>query len=75
LLAWAFVAIYFIDDILEPIFVNQTMKIHPFLILISILGGIALMGPIGFIAGPVILSIFFALLNMYPLLVSDRYSS
>jgi len=71
LLVWAFVAVYFIDDIFEPIFINRGMHIHPLLILLSILGGLALMGPIGFVTGPVILSVFFALLDLYPVVMSD----
>ena len=75
LLIWAFVAVYFIDDILEPVFINRGIEVHPFLILISILGGLALMGPVGFVAGPVILSVFFALVNLYPVLVRGHASS
>jgi predicted PurR-regulated permease PerM len=40
-------------------------NMHPFLILLSVLGGIALMGPIGFILGPVIMTFFMVLLEMY----------
>lgn len=71
LLIWAFVAVYFIDDILEPVFIHRGIQVHPMLILISILGGLTLMGPVGFVAGPVILSVFFALLQMYPIVVKQ----
>ena len=42
------------------------MHIHPFIILLSIFGGLGLFGPIGFIAGPVVLSLLFALLTFIP---------
>ena len=38
---------------------------HPFIILISVLGGISAFGPIGFIVGPVIVTLFFILLEIY----------
>ena len=41
---------------------NRNGKIHNFFILLSVLGGLALFGPVGFIAGPLVLSLFFALL-------------
>lgn len=72
LLIWAFIAVYFIDDIFEPVFINRGMHIHPLLILVSILGGLSLMGPIGFVAGPVMLSVFFAMLEMYPVIMRGK---
>ena len=38
---------------------------HPFIILISVLGGISLFGPVGFIVGPVIVTMFLVLLEIY----------
>jgi len=72
LLIWAFIAIYFIDDILQPIFIHQGMQIHPLLILFAILGGLSVAGPVGFVAGPVVISLFFALLDLYPVVLGDR---
>jgi predicted PurR-regulated permease PerM len=40
-------------------------NMHPFIILISVLGGIALMGPVGFVIGPVIVTLFIVLLEIY----------
>jgi len=57
------------DEYLSAVIIDRGLKIHPFLILLSILGGLALFGPIGFILGPVSLSLFFALLDIYPLIV------
>jgi len=64
LLIWGYVAIYFLDDVLGPILIERGMNIHPFIILISILGGITMMGPVGFVAGPVIVALLFVLLEM-----------
>jgi len=52
--------------LLRPFILERGIKIHPFLILLSVFGGIGFFGPIGFIAGPVILSLLFALVDIYP---------
>ncbi|MDP2704996.1 MAG: AI-2E family transporter [Patescibacteria group bacterium] len=65
LFLWAVFIVGLVDNILGPIFIERGMKIHPFLILISIVGGLEVMGPVGFIAGPVVLSLFFALLEIH----------
>lgn len=72
LLAWAVLAVGLIDNLLGPYLINRGVKIHPFLVLISVLGGISFFGPIGFIAGPVALSLLFALLELYPIIVNDK---
>lgn len=66
---WGVAFVGFSDNILSPILLEKGMKIHPFLILLSIFGGLGLFGPIGFIAGPVVLSLLFALFEIYPLIV------
>ncbi|MEX1027569.1 MAG: AI-2E family transporter [Candidatus Paceibacterota bacterium] len=75
LLVWAFLAIYFVDDVLGPIFIERGIKIHPFLILVSILGGISFFGPIGFVAGPVLLALLSVLLDMYPMVLERELSA
>lgn len=65
LLIWGIVAVGLIDNILGPILINRGIKIHPFLILLSVLGGLMFFGAIGFILGPLILALLFALLEIY----------
>lgn len=65
LLIWGLIAVGLIDNLLGPIFVNRGIKIHPFLVLISVLGGLNFFGPIGLILGPIILAFLFALLDIY----------
>jgi len=69
LLIWGAIAVGFIDNLLGPHLIERGIKIHPFLILLSVIGGITFFGPVGFIAGPVILSLLFALLDIYPSIV------
>lgn len=70
LAVWAILAVGLIDNLLGPYVMNRGVKIHPFLVLVSVLGGISFFGPIGFIAGPVVLSLLFALLELYPIIVN-----
>jgi|SRR3989344_1557111 len=62
---WGALAVGLIDNFLSPILIKRGVGIHPFLILISVLGGLAFFGPVGFLLGPILLSFFFALLEMY----------
>lgn len=72
LLIWGIIAVGLVDNILGPKFVESGIKIHPFLILLSALGGISFFGAIGFILGPITLSFLFALLDIYKtILVKD----
>lgn len=62
---WGIVAVGLVDNILGPHLVNKGVHVHPFLILISVLGGLSVFGPIGFILGPLIVALLFALLEVY----------
>lgn len=62
---WGMVAVGLVDNILGPHLVNKGVHVHPFLILISVLGGLSVFGPIGFILGPLIVALLFALLEVY----------
>lgn len=66
LIFWSVLAVGLIDNLLGPILMDRGVKIHPFLILVSVLGGLAFFGPVGFMAGPVVLALFFVLLEIYP---------
>ncbi len=62
---WGMVVVGLIDNFLGPKLVGRGMKLHPLLVLLSVLGGAVLFGPIGFLLGPLVLSLFFALFNIY----------
>lgn len=68
LAVWGVALIGLSDNFLSPILMKKGMTIHPFVILLSILGGLSFFGPVGFIAGPVVLSLLFALFDIYPLI-------
>ncbi len=65
LTVWGVLAVGLIDNLLGPYLMSRGNVIHPFLILLSVLGGVALFGPIGFVVGPVLVSFFMVLLQLY----------
>lgn len=65
LLIWALIAVGLIDNFLGPVLVGKGARIHPLIILFSVLGGLALFGPAGFLLGPLVVSLLFALLDIY----------
>jgi len=62
---WGIFAVGLIDNILGPHLINKGVNVHPFLILISVLGGLSTFGPIGLILGPLVVAFLFALLEVY----------
>jgi predicted PurR-regulated permease PerM len=65
LLIWAVLAVGLVDNLLGPKLVGKGAKLHPLLVLLSVLGGLALFGPIGIFLGPLSVSFLFALLSIY----------
>lgn len=65
LAVWAAFVVGMVDNIIGPYLMSRGNKMHPFIILIAVLGGISLFGPIGFIVGPVIVTLFLVLLEIY----------
>ena len=65
LIIWGATAVGLVDNILTPKLIAHGTRLHPLLILFSVLGGLSLFGPSGFLIGPLLLSLFFALLDIY----------
>ena len=65
LLIWSALVVGLVDNFLGPYLISRQNNMHPFIILIAVLGGIALFGPVGFIVGPVIVTLFLVLLEIY----------
>jgi predicted PurR-regulated permease PerM len=65
LLVWGALAVGLIDNFLSPKIVGKGMHLHPLLVFISVIGGLAFFGPLGFILGPLTSSVFLALIEIY----------
>jgi predicted PurR-regulated permease PerM len=64
-LAFGTIVIGSIDNLLRPIVVGKEIEMHPVLIFLSTLGGLAVFGFSGFVIGPVITSLLLAFYEMY----------
>lgn len=71
---WAIVCNMLIDNLINPKLIQRGIKIHPLPILLSVVGGIAVFGPAGFLIGPIILGLLFALLDIYPKITESEPS-
>lgn len=56
---------YTVELLLKPKFVGSQLKMHALLVLLAIFGGISLFGVLGIVYGPLIVSLFFTLCEMY----------
>ena len=72
LICWALFFVGLIDNVTRPMLIHRGVDIHPFIIFLSVIGGLVYFGPVGFLAGPIVLAFFFALLDIYPLIVKGR---
>jgi predicted PurR-regulated permease PerM len=53
------------DNFIKPYVLHGQANLHPLLALLSILGGVQVLGPIGILVGPMLVSFLQALLNMF----------
>jgi len=67
MLAYGLLVISGIDNLIKPLLLRGTAQIHPLLGFLSILGGVLAFGPLGFLVGPVILSLVLSALRLYRL--------
>jgi len=65
ILLWGVLLVGLIDNFVRPKLIENDTNLHPLLIFISIIGGLKLFGVLGFIFGPILLSLLFALLDIY----------
>lgn len=62
---WAGVVVGASDEVLRPLVIGNHLNIPPLLILFAVLGGLAFIGPIGVLIGPLTLSLLHALVSIY----------
>jgi predicted PurR-regulated permease PerM len=65
LLAYGTLVISTSDNIIKPILLRGTAQIHPLLAFFAILGGILSFGAVGFLVGPLILSLMLSVIRIY----------
>jgi predicted PurR-regulated permease PerM len=65
LLLWALIVVNLIDNFLRPKLMAKGINVHSLAILLSVLGGIAFFGPMGFLTGPIIVAMLAEFLGIY----------
>ncbi len=54
-----------LDNIIRPKIIGNKAKVHPVIILVGVLGGLYLFGPVGVIIGPLMLALFVTFIKAY----------
>jgi predicted PurR-regulated permease PerM len=62
---WGAFAVGMIDNFLGPKFIGSQTKLHPLLVLFSVLGGLQFFGILGFLLGPIVMAVFVTLVRIY----------
>jgi predicted PurR-regulated permease PerM len=65
MLVFGLLGISGIDNLVKPLVLRDTAQIHPMLGFLAILGGLMTFGPLGFLIGPVVLSLVLSALRIY----------
>lgn len=65
LLVWAMTLVGTVDNFLSPLIVGSRTNVPSFVILFSVLGGISLLGPVGILIGPLVVSLLYTLISIY----------
>jgi predicted PurR-regulated permease PerM len=70
--AWGMLLVGMIDNMLGPYFYKKGTRLHPLVVLFSVLGGISFFGPAGILLGPVIASLCLSLIHIYEKIVISQ---
>lgn len=65
LAAWGIGGVGLIDNLLGPKLMGKGIQVHSFIIFLAVLGGIIYFGPVGFLLGPLVVSMLFSLFDIY----------
>ena len=65
LLAWGAFVVGSIDNVIRPRLCGSRMTLHPLLVFLSMFGGLAVFGMMGLLVGPLIASLFMAMVRIY----------
>lgn len=65
LFIYSFIFVAGIDNVLKPRMIGKRAGVHPVLVFVGALGGIALFGAIGFVIGPLMLALLDTFIKIY----------
>lgn len=72
LMLWGILIVGLVDNFLGPYLYSKGTKTHQLIMLFAVLGGLSLFGPIGFIFGPIVVALFFSLIEIYQTLILNQ---
>ncbi len=61
LVAWALLVVGLIDNVVKPLFIKGGVEMHGAVVFFALLGGLAAFGPVGLVAGPLVVAFFIAI--------------
>ena len=60
-MAWGLLVVGLIDNVVKPLFIKGGVEMHGAVVFFALLGGLAAFGPVGLIAGPLVVAFFIAI--------------
>ncbi|MAV34670.1 MAG: hypothetical protein CMJ59_04350 [Planctomycetaceae bacterium] len=64
MMVYGFAIISAADNVIKPLVLHGQSQLHPMLALLSVLGGVQALGPIGIVVGPLVVAVLQTLLNI-----------
>jgi predicted PurR-regulated permease PerM len=61
LVVWALLVVGLIDNVVKPLFIKGGVEMHGAVVFFALLGGLAAFGPVGLVAGPLVVAFFIAI--------------
>ena len=62
---WGILVVGLTDNVVKPYLIRGGIELHGAVVFFSLLGGLAYFGPVGLLAGPLIVSFFLAVVHMW----------
>jgi predicted PurR-regulated permease PerM len=62
---WGIAVVGLVDNLVKPLLMRGGMQMNGAVVFFSLIGGLAMFGPIGLLLGPVVVSLFVTLIKMY----------
>lgn len=62
---WGIVVVGLVDNLVKPLLIRRGLEIHGAVVFFSLIGGLATFGAIGLVLGPLLVSLFLAVLRLY----------
>jgi predicted PurR-regulated permease PerM len=71
-LCWSLLVVSMIDNLLKPMLIKEGVRLPGAVVFLSLFGGIVLFGPLGFIAGPLVVTFFLSMVRLSGRVLGDQ---